>query len=182
MIEPKNKSVRRIVINLSLILTLFSGLAYSQSKILHLPPREVYTDSPVLIEAIIDQHTTEIREVKIYYRESGQAAFIEDYMTEFMGVFKYNIPAQFVTANGIEYLIIAEFVDGSMAAFPEVDPFNVPMFVNARRMTSEPPITLDAVQTDLTGGNSSDVIILSPEEAQVVAASEVLIAVSLFNA
>ncbi|HQO74302.1 MAG TPA: hypothetical protein PLO58_05620 [Candidatus Marinimicrobia bacterium] len=182
MIELKNKSVRRIVINLSLILTLFSGLAYSQSKILHLPPREVYTDSPVLIEAIIDQHTTEIREVKIYYRESGQEAFIEDYMTEIMGVFKYNIPAQFVTANGIEYLIIAEFVDGSMAAFPEVDPFNVPMFVNARRMTSEPPIALDAVQTDLTGGNSSDVIILSPEEAQVVAASEVLIAVSLFNA
>ncbi|HPC36399.1 MAG TPA: hypothetical protein P5268_09080 [Candidatus Marinimicrobia bacterium] len=178
----RNKSVRRIITNSSLVLTLFCGLAYSQTKILHSPPREVYVGSPVLIEAIVDQLVAEIRNVKIYYRESGQESFLEDDMNEIMGVFKYYIPAKFVTDNGIEYLIMAEFVNGSMAAFPEVDPFNVPMFISARRKAGEAEITPDVIQANLLGGTPSNVIILSPEESQVVASSEVLIAVSLFNA
>jgi hypothetical protein len=165
-----------------LMLVLFTGIAFSQAKVLHSPPREVYSDTPVLIEAIIDQQVAEVRNVKILFREAGQDAFLEDNMNEIMGVYKYKIPAKFVTDNGLEYLIIAEFADESVAAFPEVDPYNVPMFLSVRHKTSTSEVGQTVAEPGLQGGIPSDAIILSPEDAQIVATSEVVIAVSLFNA
>jgi len=164
------------------IFPLIAGVAFSQAKILHSPPRDIYTGNAVLIEAIIDKQIAEIRGVKIFFREAGQDAYLEDDMNEIMGVYKYNIPAKFVTDNGLEYLIIAEFGDGSMAAFPEVDPYNVPMFLTVRRKIATDEFGKNAPIADLQGGTPSDAIILSPEEAQIVASVEVVIAVSLFNA
>jgi len=165
-----------------LMLVLFTGIAFSQAKVLHSPPREVYSGTPVLIEAIIDQQVAEVRNVKILFREAGQDAFLEDNMNEIMGVYKYKIPAKFVTDNGLEYLIIAEFADESVAAFPEVDPYNVPMFLSVRHKTSTSEVGQTVAEPGLQGGIPSDAIILSPEDAQIVATSEVVIAVSLFNA
>jgi len=172
----------RGIYKITLIFFILSGIAFSQARVLHSPPRDVFTGTPVLIEAIIDRQVAEIRDVKIFFREAGQDAYIEDNMNEIMGVYKYNIPAKFITDNGLEYLIIAEFGDGSMAAFPEVDPYNVPMFLSVRRKVTSAEIGQSAPAADLQGGAPSDAIILSPEEAQIVAASEVVIAVSLFNA
>ena len=174
--------MRRSITKILLLSLCLYGLAFSQVGILHSPPREVFAGTPILIEGIINQQVAEIRGVKIYFREAGQDAFLEDDMNEIMGVYKYNIPAKFVTDNGLEYLIIAEFNDGSMAAFPEVDPYNVPMFLNVRRRVESDTIIQEVHEADLQGGTPSDAIILSPEEAQIVAASEVVIAVSLFNA
>lgn len=174
--------MQRDIYKITLIFFVLCGIAFSQARVLHSPPREVFTGTPVLIEAIIDRQVAEIRDVKIYFREAGQDAYIEDNMNEIMGVYKYNIPAKFITDDGLEYLIIVEFADGSMAAFPEVDPYNVPMFLSVRHKVTSAEIGQSTPAADLQGGAPSDAIILSPEEAQIVAASEVVIAVSLFNA
>jgi len=174
--------MRNPISKLILIFPFLCSLIFSQTKILHSPPREVFAGTPVLIEGIIDQQVSEVRRVTILFREAGQDAFLEDNLNEIMGVYKYNIPAKFVTGNGLEYLIIAEFADGSVASFPEVDPYNVPMFLNVRRKVENDAISEETPQADLQGGTPSDAIILSPEEAQVVATAEVVIAVSLFNA
>ncbi len=174
--------MQRGILKFLVTLPLLCGIAFSQAKIIHSPSREVYAGSPILIEAIIDRQVAEVQDVKILFREAGQDAFIEDNMNEVMGVYKYNIPAKFVTENGLEYLITAEFADGSMAAFPEVDPYNVPMFLSVRRKIAEGDLGQSGAAPDLQGGAPSDAIILSPEEAEIVASSEIVIAVSLFNA
>ncbi len=165
-----------------LLLIFQVTLALAQGKIVHRPPRDVFVNTPVLIEALVEDNTAEIKNIKIFYRIAGKSAFVEDEMHEIMGIFKYNIPAKFVTDEGLEYLIIAEFANGSMAAFPEVDPYNVPMFlqVKSRPLTT----TTDSQKTsaDLQGGLPNNAIILSPDDGQVVAAEEAVIAVSLFNA
>ncbi|MFA6743888.1 MAG: hypothetical protein WCS36_06800, partial [Candidatus Neomarinimicrobiota bacterium] len=99
--------MRRSITKILLLSLCLCGLAFSQVGILHSPPREVFAGTPILIEGIINQQVAEIRGVKIYFREAGQDAFLEDDMNEIMGVYKYNIPAKFVTDNGLEYLIIA---------------------------------------------------------------------------
>ena len=165
-----------------LVLIMFlSELAFGQAKILHSPPREVYTNTPILIESIIEGNRVGVQRVRIFFRETGQSAFIEGDMSEYMGVYKAMIPAEYVKENGVEYLIVAEFTDGSMCAYPETDPYNVPMFLTVRRKTDTSGNTLSA-NLDAQGGIPSNAIVLSPEEGEIVPAEEVLVAVSLFTA
>jgi len=90
-----------------LLLIFQVTLALAQGKIVHRPPRDVFVNTPVLIEALVEDNTAEIKNIKIFYRIAGKSAFVEDEMHEIMGIFKYNIPAKFVTDEGLEYLIIA---------------------------------------------------------------------------
>jgi hypothetical protein len=156
-------------------------LAYGQGKILHRPPREVFVNTPVLIEALVEDNVADVQTIKIFYRIAGQKSFIEDEMHEIMGVYKYNIPGKYATADGLEYLIIAEFTNGSMAAFPEVDPYNVPMFLSVKSRPLNTYTNGQKSSADLQGGLPNNAIILSPEDGEVVAAEEAVIAISLFN-
>lgn len=152
-----------------------------QAKILHSPPREVFLNMPVLIEALVEGNVSDVRDIKIFYRIAGQNAFVEDEMHEIMGVYKYNIPGKYVTAEGLEYLIVAEFIDGTMAAFPEADPYNVPMFLTVKARPLGITTNGQISAGDLQAGLPNNAIILSPDDGQAVPAEEVVIAVSLFN-
>jgi len=167
---------RALILTLALISSVFG-----QARILHQPPRDIVVSTPVLVEALIEGNSQGIKNVKIFFREAGQETYFEASMNEIMGIYKYNIPARVVTENGLEYLIVAEFSDGSMAAFPETDPYNVPMFVTVKRAQAVAGSAY-AKAEDLEGGIPSNAIILGPDDGQVVAAQEVVIAVSLFNA
>ncbi|MBL7066813.1 MAG: hypothetical protein ISS29_03010 [Candidatus Marinimicrobia bacterium] len=167
-------------IRVSIFLLLISGFAWGQAKVLHSPPRNVFMNSPIKIEALIEESIVQVERVRAFYREAGQNAFIEEEMAEYMGVYTCNIPAEYVTEEGVEYLIMAELSDGSMAAFPEVDPYNVPMFLAVKQSSDVRQQTVRE-RSDIQGGIRSDIIILSPEEGEVVAAEEVVLAFSLFN-
>jgi hypothetical protein len=167
-------------IRVSIFLLLISGFAWGQAKVLHSPPRNIFMNSPIKIEALIEESIVQVERVRIFYREAGQNAFIEEEMEEYMGVYTCNIPAEYVTEEGVEYLIMAELSDGSMTAYPEVDPYNVPMFLAVKQLSDIRQQTVRE-RSDIQGGIRSDIIILSPEEGEVVAAEEVVLAFSLFN-
>ena len=163
------------------LMTFLSESAFGQVKILHSPPRKVYTNTPILIESIIEGNQVGIQRVRMFFRETGQSAYIEGDMSEYMGVYKAMIPAEYVKESGVEYLIVAEFTDGSMCAYPETDPYNVPMFLTVRRKIDASGNVRNAY-LDAQGGIPSNVIVLSPEEGEIVPAEEVLVAVSMFSA
>ena len=167
-------------IRVSMFLLLISGIVWGHAKVLHSPPRNVFANSPIKIEALIEVSIVQVERVRVFYREVGQNAFIEKEMAEYMGVYTCNIPAEYVTEAGVEYLIMTELSDGSMAAFPEVDPYNVPMFLAVKQSSDIRQQTVRE-RSDIQGGIRSDIIILSPEEGEVVAAEEVVLAFSLFN-
>lgn len=160
---------------------LLVAVVFGQAKILHSPPGEVYADSPINIEAIIEGNTSGIERVRLFYRGALQASYIELEMVEYMGIFTGNIPARSVTENGVEYLIFAEFSNGSIAAYPEVDPYNVPMFLSVKRKIKYESEWGTETISGIQEGISANVIILSPEEGEIVPSEEVIIAVSLFN-
>lgn len=158
------------------------GSVFGQAKVLHSPPRDIRAGSPIAIEALIEGDVTEAERVRLFYRVAGQDTYVEENMYKYMGVYSGTIPANFVTPEGLEYLIIAEMPDGTMAAFPEVDPYNVPMFLAVKKANDSrgKPVTAGR-SSEIQGGVQSDIIVLSPEEGQVIAAEEVIIAFSLFN-
>lgn len=166
---------------LFLSLTVFTGLLFGQAKIIHNPPRNVMANSPIKIEAMIENQQSEVERVRIFFREAGQETYVEEDMYESMEVYQGEIPAEFVRENGVEYLIIAEFADGSMTAFPEVDPYNVPIFLPVKRGAEQRATRVVSQKSDVQGGIPSNVIILSPGEGETIAAEEVVIAFSLFN-
>ena len=168
-------------IKLIIFFILISKIVSGQAKILHSPPRNIFSNSPIKIEAVVEGNTAEVERVRIFYRKVGQNAFIEEEMHKYMGVYTCTIPAEYVTIEGVEYLIIAEFADGYMAAFPEVDPYNVPMFLSVKKSNNGTVRKTKPGLTDIQNGIQGDIIILSPEEGEVIAAEEVVLAFSIFN-
>jgi len=166
---------------LFIFLCLANVILWGQAKILHSPPRDAVAGIPVKIEALVEGNTVEIERMRIFYREAGQSSFIEEEISEYMGVYSGYIPAEHVTERGIEYLIIADLVGGSAIAFPEVDPYNVPMFISVKK-GADAKTSVAQGEKDVTGGIQSGVLVLSPEEGEVVAAADVVLAFSLFNA
>ncbi|MBN2601096.1 MAG: hypothetical protein JXR87_03790 [Candidatus Marinimicrobia bacterium] len=165
-----------------LLLTIgFSGILFGQAKVLHSPPRNIRANSPITIEALIEGAIVETQRVRLFYRVGGQDSFVEEDMNEYMGVYTGTIPADYVTPEGVEYLVIAEMADGKMIAFPEVDPYNIPMLLTVRKATEITERAIPVNSPDIQGGIRSDIIILSPEEGEIIAAEEVVLAFSLFN-
>ena len=166
---------------LFIFLCLANVLLWGRAKILHSPPRNAVAGIPVKIEALVEGDTVEVEQMRIFYREAGQSSFIEEEISEYMGVYTGYIPAEHVTERGIEYLVIADLVGGSAIAFPEVDPYNVPMFISVKKGAETKP-SIAQGEKDVTGGIQSGILVLSPEEGEVVAAADVVLAFSLFNA
>ena len=100
---------------------LMSSVAFSQYRILHSPPKEVYESEPIVIEAVVEPAGEGAVRVTLYYRVAGTDSYNEIEMALADGVYKGTIPGDFVTSAGVEYLIVAEFQDGTIVAFPEVD-------------------------------------------------------------
>jgi len=171
----------RIGAKFSLLTLVFTGILFGQAKVLHSPPRNIRANSPITIEALIEGAVVETQRVRLFYRIGGHDSFVEEDMNEYMGVYTGSIPADYVTPEGVEYLIIAEMADGKMIAFPEVDPYNIPMLLTVRRATESTEKAIPVNSPDIQGGIRSDIIILSPEEGEIIAAEEVVLAFSLFN-
>ena len=157
---------------------LMSSVAFSQYRILHSPPKEVYEGEPIVIEAVVEPAGEGAVRVTLYYRVAGTDSYNEIEMVLADGVYKGTIPGGFVTLAGVEYLIVAEFQDGTIVAFPEVDPYNVPVYLSVLKRAEVPA---GNVASKTAAGIESNALILSPERRSIVAPGDLLIAVSLFN-
>lgn len=152
-------------------------LALAQGKVLHAPPAGVEVGRNVEIIASIESQGESLSDVKLLYRERGTQSYIEISMIESSGLYSAIIPGSDVSVAGLEYLIIAELESGGQIAFPEIEPYEQPIYlVTLLEKTSE------AVEAAREQGavEGSNMVILSPDANSRVRAEEILIAVSLF--
>ncbi len=159
----------------------FTALLFGQGQLMHSPPKDVYVGEPIPVEVSVLGNISSIYRVLLFYRITGDPSFFEIEMLEENGSYSATIPGYSISENGLDYLIIMQFNDRSLLAFPEVDPYNVPMYLPAkhRPQSSEDPF---AKGRKAEKGIPANVVILSPQEGEIVVAAEALIAISLFNA
>ena len=154
------------------ILISFS-FVLSQS-ILHIPIEESTEGNPILIEAFVDLPDYEIKKVTLFFRSKGDVKYIESLMVKIDVQYLGEIPANFVTLEGLEYFIIVDTYNMGFIGLPNIDPPNNPFLVltNKKREISSNYL-LDELNADYT--------ILSPEPDSRVLEEDVMISVSYFE-
>ena len=162
------------------IITLFvmsPVLLLAQGRVLHAPPAGVEVGKDVEINVSVESQGESLSDVKLLYRERGTRSYKEISMIESSGLYSAIIPGSDVSDAGLEYLIIAELGSGGQIAFPEVDPYEQPIYlVTLLEKKSE---TIEAARAQ-GAAEGSNMVILSPEVNSRVRMEETLIAVSLF--
>ncbi|MBF89961.1 MAG: hypothetical protein CMG75_09995 [Candidatus Marinimicrobia bacterium] len=162
-----------------LFVFLLTPILWGQS-ILHLPPAGATAGSPLTLEVIVDG---KIKSARLYHRTAGTSGYQEQNMIFDISTWKAVIPGNFIVEEGLEYAIIFSFHDGSVKGFPANNSMASPHLVNVS------PASLDAIQgikvetTRRSAGPklASQVLVLSPNEGEVVLQEDILIAVSLFS-
>ncbi len=141
----------------------------------HTPPFSGVEGNPLVLKAA---PITEVGllDAKLYYRIPGNSSFIEQDFTKFGFYYQTIIPEDKLTLEGLEYLIAFRFENGSLASFPNRDPFKNPHQLNVKKQE---------ISVQQFGQPSlikpADVLILSPEPESIIGSKEVLIALSFFN-
>lgn len=123
-----------------------------------------------------------VLDAKIYFREVDAISFSEIEMHPRNLYWVGTIPGRRLSERGLEYCIVLHLSDGSALGSPFVTPFE-----NPHRIQIEPG---DPVPSAFSARQDSkpesllrpDILILSPEPAELVRPDNVVIAVSLFNA
>ena len=152
-------------------------LALAQGKVLHAPPAGVEVGRNVEIIASIESQGESLLDVKLLYRERGTQSYIEISMIESSGLYTAIIPGSDVSVEGLEYLIIAELESGGQIAFPEVEPYEQPIYLATLLEKTSEAVEAAREQGAVEGSN---MVILSPDANSRVREEEILIAVSLF--
>ena len=152
-------------------------LLLAQGRVLHAPPAGVEVGRDVEINASVESQGESLSDVKLLYRERGTQSYKEISMIESSGLYSAIIPGSDVSDAGLEYLIIAELESGGQIAFPEVDPYEQPLYLATLLEKTSEDVEAARAQGAVEGSN---MIILSPELNSRVRVRETLIAVSLF--
>jgi len=159
------------------LLVLSPVLALAQGKVLHAPPAGVEVGRNVEIIASIESQGESLSDVKLLYRERGTQSYKEISMIESSGLYTAIIPGSDVSVAGLEYLIIAELESGGQIAFPEIEPYEQPIFLATLLEKTSEAVEAAREQGAVEGSN---MVILSPDANSRVREEEILIAVSLF--
>ena len=162
-----------------LYLTLLRPILWGQS-ILHLPPAGAIAGSPLTLEVIVEGS---VNSARLYHRTAGSSGYQEQNMIFDISTWKAIIPGNFITEKGLEYAIIFSFNDGSIRGFPASNAMGSPQFVNITpasvKGTNENRVNKTIRGSGLRLG--SEVLVLSPNDGEVVDQENILIAVSLFS-
>ncbi|MBH31970.1 MAG: hypothetical protein CMG71_08345 [Candidatus Marinimicrobia bacterium] len=148
--------------------------------VLHIPPTGAVAGQSVAIEAIVDGQVVDAR---IYHRVAGSSGYLEEKMSFAVSTWQGKIPGNFVSERGLEYAIVFTMRDGSSLGYPRGNAVSSPQFVN---VIPAPPRAVRVRQSGRTDESTgprlaSQAIVLSPDEGEVVAQGDVLLAVSLFS-
>ena len=158
---------------------LLSPILWGQS-ILHLPPAGAIAGSPLTLEVIVEGS---VNSARLYHRTAGSSGYQEQNMIFDISTWKAVIPGNFITEKGLEYAIIFSFNDGSAQGFPANNAMTAPQFVNVAP-ASVKEIRENRVKQTIGGSGpklASQVLVLSPNDGEVVDQENILIAVSLFS-
>lgn len=162
---------------------ILPALLFAQGQIIHTPARILFPGQDEEIEAVLEGTTSGVREVRLLYNRAGQTGYLETSMEYRGGYYVGMIPADFVTEEGLRYLIVAELNDGSILTYPEQDAYKHPVEIRIEsqaintsyqmnRPTQEIPEQEKATRREL---------ILAPSPGATVSQEEVLVAVTLFS-
>lgn len=175
MLISRGGNIQRTALLISIILPC---VAWAQ-MVYHVPPTGAVSGQTVELEAIFEDQGTVV-EAKVFHRVAGKSGFHETRMSLSAGVWRTGIPREFVSEQGVEYAIIFNLGNGSSVAFPKTDPMESPHFLNVSPAPERR--TASAQRKKKTSPKlKADVLIISPEEGQLVTSEEVLIVASLFN-
>ena len=122
-----------------------------------------------------------VNQVSLFYRNPNQENYFQlEFINLQNNYYFSNIPEFKLDNEYLEYIIIAEFNDGSTISYPRSDPFNNPHKIDIQNKNE----TIKSNQgSDFSKGGSlkSNALILSPLPNSNVNKDDVLIALSLFS-
>ncbi len=180
MIARSYAGTYSVLVGMVLLLSQLVLHAQTSGDLYHLPP-ESGTEGEDLELTVSVTTQQKIIEANLYYREAGDLSYREQPLYYRDGGWVGIIPGDYLTPNGLEYVIILKTQSGGIYATPSETPFETPHFVPIK---STPESGRSFPGSDRVAGRrtiSADVLILSPEPGDLVPPDEVVIAVSLFN-
>ena len=145
------------------------SLSAQEVDILHSPVISVTAGQAVEIDATIEGSTEPVIEGRIYYRVSGQDAYVYTEMLVTQFNLTGSIPAAAVTSDYIEYYIEVYLPDNLKLIYPPNAPSVDPLHV-----------TIRPIGAGEAGGEPA-VIVLSPAPGSSITGDQTLIALSLMQ-
>ena len=164
-----------------IIIFIFTSTLFSQI-INHELIETAFSNVPLNVEFEIVSYSASIKNVSLFYKTKNQQNFFEfsciplqkDY---FLGT----IPISSLDREYVEYIIVAEFSNGSSVSFPSIEPFNNPHKVKVEQL-QETKFDSKKISVLNQGGSiKSNALILSPIPNSNVNKDDILIALSLFS-
>jgi len=172
---------RIIKVLISGCLFLLFGVEYlfAEVSLYHIPPDPPIAGEPLTIEAGLFGDAA-VLNARLFHRVTGSQSFQEVHMQFSNGTWYGTIPGGHVNEKGLEYAVVFTLADFSVLAFPSEDPFDEPHLLPV-----EPAQVVGRVFEDASTSTSkllkADVLIISPEEDEILDPDDVLIALSLFS-
>lgn len=158
-----------------LVAVVFSVFLFAVSNQLIAQPSDIISNV-TLTEAVAGQaveieaelfRPTDISSIYIYFRSFGQSEFIRRSMeisgTNTVGI----IPSEYITPPSVEYYFLVTTAQGEVKSYPPGSPDEIP------------PARFE-VKSEVE--TSSDILILSPAQNEMVASEELLISISFIKA
>jgi hypothetical protein len=109
----------------------FAILPNEAPVIMHNPVTTLTVNTPITISADITDNTNELAYAGLFYRKTGDLTYVEVEMSNTYGnTYEAEIPADYVTADGVDYYIKAEdnFGVGSYHGLPDAPHFIEPEY------------------------------------------------------
>jgi len=156
-----------------LIVLFFSPTpGFSQGSLHHTVVDRAESGHELALEAT-PMSAAQVVEGKLFYRVAGEQAFAEQFFEKYGFNYRTILSADKLTAGGLEYVVVFRFNDGSMATYPNHDPFINPQLVEIHQSDNSPRVTDQSIL--------SNILILSPDPEEILRGDEVVIAASYFN-
>ncbi len=175
-----HRLLRSILFCLNLSL-LFSSSQVPRSTLIHIPPESPsHEGEPVYIRCMVEGEIP-VNQARLFHRTVGQASYLEVIMNFEAGYWLGVIPSIHVKSEGIEYLLVIDLADGSVLGYPDEDPFKSPFLLSVLPEKREGRAFIEGRKDQGKSLQEADILIISPEEDQVVYSDELLVVVSLFN-
>jgi len=162
-----------------IVLAIYGGPLFAVSTLYHIPPTSPILGEPIKIEAIVLGDEV-VEEAILYHRTVGQTGYHELRMIFQAGSWKANVSSEFVTSYGLEYALIFFLQDGSSLAFPRDNPLDSPHRLVIGTGSDRERRSVEGrglADTQL----SSNILIITPEDGQIIQLTDALIVASFFN-
>ncbi|MCH7575033.1 MAG: hypothetical protein IIA59_07910 [Candidatus Marinimicrobia bacterium] len=173
---------RRILSGGLLVAGTLAAQGFQTGPLLHQRPSVAVAHEPLTLEIILDLDDANVQLADIYFRLAGQTAFAVSPMSTTDGALYFGtIPAGDIIAGELEYYFALTLDDGTLLAFPEVEPTLNPVIVPIiPGQDFQPDAVGELAAADVQQVNA-DILILAPEPDNTFLPENVVIAVSLFN-